>query len=62
MDRGSRDRGGWLSSRHILEASVDFRAWLADVISGIADHPARQLGELLPWNLTHQTTEAAAAA
>ena len=29
---------------------VDPRAWLADVLARIADHPARQLYELLPWN------------
>lgn len=30
--------------------NVDPRAWLADVLARIADHPARQLHELLPWN------------
>jgi transposase len=29
---------------------VDPRAWLADVLARIADHPASRLGELLPWN------------
>jgi transposase len=29
---------------------VDPRAWLADVIARIADHPASRLNELLPWN------------
>ena len=29
---------------------VDSRAWLADVLRRIADHPARKLDELLPWN------------
>ncbi len=29
---------------------VDPRAWLADVLRRIADHPARRLDELLPWN------------
>ena len=29
---------------------VDARAWLADVLARIADHPARQITELLPWN------------
>ena len=28
---------------------VDPRAWLADVLAGIADHPASRLDELLPW-------------
>jgi transposase len=29
---------------------VDPRAWLADVLTRIADHPASRLHELLPWN------------
>ena len=29
---------------------VDPRAWLADVLRRIADHPARSLHELLPLN------------
>jgi hypothetical protein len=35
---------------------VDPRAWLADVLARIADHPAQRLSELLPWNWG--TTEA----
>ena len=34
--------------------SVDPQAWLADVLARIADHPARQLQELLPWNWRRQ--------
>ena len=30
---------------------VDPRAWFADVLGRIADHPARRLNELLPWEL-----------
>jgi transposase len=30
--------------------NVDPRAWLADVLARIADHPAARLAELLPWN------------
>jgi len=26
------------------------RAWLADVLARIADHPARRIAQLLPWN------------
>jgi transposase len=28
---------------------VDPKAWLADVLARIADHPARRISELLPW-------------
>jgi hypothetical protein len=31
---------------------VDPQAWLADVLSRIATHPADRLEELLPWNWT----------
>ena len=29
---------------------IDPQAWLADVLARIAEHPASQLDELLPWN------------
>ncbi len=29
---------------------VDPRAWLADVLKRLADHPAKRLHELMPWN------------
>jgi len=29
---------------------VDPRAWLADLLKRLADHPAKRLHELLPWN------------
>jgi transposase len=29
---------------------VDPQAWLADVLARIADHPARDIDQLLPWN------------
>ncbi len=41
---------------------VDPRAWLADVISRIADHPVRRLDELLPWNWRERRTDSAIAA
>ena len=31
-------------------SDVDPKAWLADVLARIADHPAQQLDALLPWN------------
>ena len=40
----------------------DPRAWLADVLARIADHPASRLHELLPWNWQQQATPIAAAA
>jgi hypothetical protein len=29
---------------------VDPQAWLADVLTRIAEHPAHRLDELMPWN------------
>ena len=34
---------------------IDPQAWLADVLARIADHPARRLDELLPWNWARNT-------
>ena len=39
---------------------VDPQAWIADVLSRIADHPVSRLHELLPWNRHHQTSAIAA--
>ena len=50
------DRGGErAASMYSLIATaklndIDPRAWLADVLARIADHPASRLHELLPWN------------
>jgi hypothetical protein len=41
---------------------VDPRAWLADVISRIAGHPARKLDQLLQWNWRDRRTDNAIAA
>ena len=30
--------------------NIDPQAWLADVLARIAEHPARKIDELLPWN------------
>src|SRR3954454_7168568 len=29
---------------------VDPQAWLADVLARLPDHPAKRIGDLLPWN------------
>jgi hypothetical protein len=39
---------------------VDPQAWLADVLARLADHPARQLQNLLPWNWQPQHLPVAA--
>jgi transposase len=41
---------------------VDPRAWLADVLARIADHPASRSHELLPWNWRKQSNDTAQAA
>ena len=35
---------------------VDPRAWLADVLAQIGDHPALRLDQLLPWNWAARST------
>ena len=40
---------------------VDARAWLADVLARIADHPAKKIAELLPWNWRSSRTASRAA-
>ncbi len=39
---------------------VDPQAWLADVLARLADHPARHLADLLPWNWHPRSVPAAA--
>jgi transposase len=41
---------------------IDPQAWLADVLAKIADHPARKIDDLLPWNwkAARQTADKAA--
>jgi transposase len=29
---------------------IDPQAWLADIFARLPDHPAKRLGDLLPWN------------
>ena len=40
---------------------ADPKAWLADVLARIADHPAHRLHELLPWNWQRPSIIAEAA-
>jgi transposase len=40
---------------------VDPRAWLADVLARLPEHPAKRLEELLPWNWKALRDEQAAA-
>ena len=41
---------------------VDPRAWLADVLVRISDHPAKRIADLLPWNWNTLQPVAAVAA
>lgn len=40
---------------------INPQAWLADVLARIADHPASNLHELLPWHWKATQDQAAAA-
>ena len=42
--------------------NVDPQAWLADVLARIAEHPARSIDELLPWNWRPRSTPRSRAA
>ena len=41
---------------------IDPRAWLADVLARLPDHPARRVAELLPWNWRPPNAASAQAA
>jgi transposase len=41
---------------------VDPQAWLADVLARLPDHPAKRIGDLLPWNWRAAMDGSAAAA
>ncbi len=60
-DRGG-DRAAAIYSLIITAKlnDIDPRAWLADVLRRIADHPASRLHELLPWNWGQQAAKLAA--
>jgi transposase len=40
---------------------VDPQAWLTDVLVRLQDHPAKRIGELLPWNWKRERAQKAAA-
>lgn len=40
---------------------VDPKAWLADVLARISDHPASRIADLLPWNWARLRQPAQAA-
>ncbi len=40
---------------------VDSRAWLADVLERLPEHPSKRLNELLPWNWKALQDQQAAA-
>jgi transposase len=61
-DRGGERAAAMYSLIYTAKLNgVDPRAWLADVLARIADHPASRLHELLPWNW-RKAQEAVAAA
>ena len=41
---------------------IDPQAWLADVLARIAEHPARAIDDLLPWNWRPHTAPRSQAA
>ena len=43
-------------------SGVDPRAWLADILARIAEHPAGRLDDLLPWNWRGSAPKIKAAA
>jgi transposase len=61
---GSDEGGRRAAAIYTLIASaklndIDPQAWLADVLARLLDHPAKRIHELLPWNWSRRTREAA---
>ena len=58
-------RGACGRDLHLIETAklndVDPQAWLADVLARIADHPAKRITDLLPWNWDAATRRRQAA-
>lgn len=62
-DRGGRRTAAMYSLVVTAKLNhVDPRAWLADVLARINDHPASKLHELLPWNWAKRPGDTAQAA
>jgi transposase len=40
---------------------IDPRAWLADVLARLPDHPAKRMSELMPWSWRNPAVAASAA-
>ncbi len=61
-DRGGQ-RAAFLYSLIVTAKlnDIDPQAWLADVLSRIAEHPAKRLDQLLPWNWAPRLAKAVAA-
>jgi transposase len=51
---GSDEGGRRAAAISLIETAklnaIDPRAWLADVLARLPDHPAKRIAELLPWN------------
>jgi hypothetical protein len=61
-DRGGERAAVMLTLIHTAKLNgVDPQAWLADVLSRIAEHKITDLAELLPWNWRHVIRVAHAA-
>ena len=40
---------------------INPQAWLADVLARFAEHPAKRIDDLLPWNWRPRTPQSQAA-
>lgn len=61
-DAGGRRAAGMYTLIETCKLNdVDARAWLADVLKRLPDHPAARLHDLLPWNWQLQSANQAAA-
>lgn len=62
-DRGAERAAAIYTLIHTAKLNgVDPRAWLADILARLQDHPAKRIAELLPWNWSRQNSSAAQAA